>query len=84
MRKPIVFVALISILIGYCKFDEWTRPLQLPKFEINKYWGPGDGSKYKEDATVKPFKIEVDEEVKNFIKLYLVCYLFNVSFVINV
>lgn len=67
MKGLIIFVALLSILIGYGyhKFDELTRPLPLPTFDTNKYWGPGDASKYKEDKSIKPFKIDIDPKVSN-------------------
>ncbi|KAI8119030.1 Juvenile hormone epoxide hydrolase 1 [Lucilia cuprina] len=67
MKGLIVFVALLSIFIGfgYHKFDELTRPLPLPKFDTNKYWGPGDAAKYKEDKTIKPFKIDIKPEIIN-------------------
>ncbi|XP_061387768.1 juvenile hormone epoxide hydrolase 2 [Musca vetustissima] len=63
--KFLIFVALLAVLLGfgYLKFDEVTRPLPLPKFDTNKYWGPGDASKYKEDKTVKPFTIKVEPEI---------------------
>uniref|UniRef100_A0A1I8PC52 Epoxide hydrolase n=1 Tax=Stomoxys calcitrans TaxID=35570 RepID=A0A1I8PC52_STOCA len=63
--KFLIFVGLIAVLIGYgyLKFDELTRPLPLPTFDTNKYWGPGDGSKYKEDKTITPFKIQIDPKI---------------------
>lgn len=63
--KFMVFVALLGVLIGfgYLKFNELTRPLPLPEFDTNKYWGPGDGSKYKEDKSIKPFSVKVEPEV---------------------
>lgn len=75
MKGLIIFVAFLSILIGfgYHKFDELTRPLPLPTFDTNKYWGPGDVSNYKEDKTIKPFKIDVDTEVSNKILNNNVC-----------
>ena len=61
----LISVVVLSILIGigYQKFDELTRPLPLPSFNSNKYWGPGDAAKYKEDKTIKPFKIDIDSQV---------------------
>lgn len=63
--KFLIFVALFGVLIGYgyLKFDEVTRPLPLPKFDTNKYWGPGDAANYKEDKTIKPFTIKIKPEV---------------------
>lgn len=65
MKCLIIAVVVFSVLIGfvYQKFDELTRPLPLPTFDNNKYWGPGDGSTYKEDKTIKPFVIKTDPEV---------------------
>lgn len=65
MKFLVFLVALISVLIGfgYHKFNELTRPLPLPTFNTNKYWGPGDVSNYKEDKSIKPFKIKIDQEV---------------------
>ena len=65
MKCLLISVVLFSILIGigYHKFDELTRPLPLPSFNFNKYWGPGDAANYKEDKTIKPFQIDIDTEV---------------------
>lgn len=65
MKCLLISVALFSVFIGigYHKFNELTRPLPLPSFNTNKYWGPGDSTKYKEDKTIKPFEIDIDGEV---------------------
>ena len=63
--KLIIAIVLVAVIVGYGyhKFDELTRPLPVPKIDNTKYWGPGDGSKYKADNTIRPFKIHYDEEV---------------------
>ena len=65
MKCLAIGVLLIAVLIGfgYYQFNELTRPLPVPQLKMNRYWGPGDESKYKEDPSIKPFKLKVDEEV---------------------
>jgi len=42
--------------------------------DLNEYWGRGDARNYKEDKTIKPFKISYSAEVsihkKYFISLF--------------
>jgi len=57
----LIFVAFIAF--GYHKFNEWTKALPLSKFDTNKFWGKGDASKYKPNTSIKPFKIQIENEV---------------------
>ncbi|XP_059225611.1 juvenile hormone epoxide hydrolase 1 [Stomoxys calcitrans] len=60
--KFLIFAALAAALIGF-GYLKLTRPVPLPSINKNKYWGPGDSSNYKEDKTIKPFKLKVNREV---------------------
>lgn len=38
--------------------------------DLNEYWGRGDVKNYKEDTTIKPFKISYSAEVSTRKKIY--------------
>lgn len=56
---------LLTIFIAFLikKYFDISKPLPPPKFNINQYWGPGHGANYKEDTSIKPFKISYSERV---------------------
>lgn len=58
-------VFAIAIGVGYMKYKSVTSPLPIPKFDANAYWGPGKKESYKEDKSIKPFKIDYPEKVIN-------------------
>lgn len=60
----IFFVGLFLISIAIIKnFYDMTRPLPIPDLDLKRYWGPGSAANYKEDTTIKPFKISYTKEV---------------------
>lgn len=62
-----IILALFAIVAGlvYLKYKNISSPLPPPKFDVNAYWGPGKKESYKEDKSVKPFKISYPEETIN-------------------
>ncbi|XP_058125984.1 juvenile hormone epoxide hydrolase 1-like [Anopheles ziemanni] len=52
----VLFVGCVS-LAGYNYYRSLTVPLPIPEFTVDQYWGPGDGSKYREDTTIRSFTI---------------------------
>lgn len=47
------------------KYKNLSTPLPPPKFDVNNYWGPGKKESYKEDKTIKSFKIDFSDKVIN-------------------
>lgn len=62
------FIAIICIIVGYGyrKFVKLTENLPRPNFSLTEYWGKGKVADYKEDTTIKPFKVEYSKEVNKF------------------
>jgi juvenile hormone epoxide hydrolase len=60
-----VLFVLFSLLTAflYQQYRQASRPLEAPTFDAKQYWGPGDAALYKEDATIKPFKVSYGEQV---------------------
>lgn len=44
-------------------FDIGSLKFFSPLVDLNEYWGRGDSKSYKEDKTIKPFKISYSAEV---------------------
>lgn len=42
---------------------EMTAGIPVPNLDERRYWGPGSAANYKEDTTIKPFKISYSNEV---------------------
>lgn len=60
-----IFIALIVSVFAYSYqvYRDFTKPLPRPELDLNEYWGRGDRKSYKEDKTIKPFKISYSAEV---------------------
>ncbi|XP_058818173.1 juvenile hormone epoxide hydrolase 1-like isoform X2 [Topomyia yanbarensis] len=51
-------VLLLMVAVGYKQYQNLTVLAPPPTVkELDQYWGPGDGKLYKEDPSIKPFKI---------------------------
>uniref|UniRef100_A0A182QWG9 Epoxide hydrolase n=1 Tax=Anopheles farauti TaxID=69004 RepID=A0A182QWG9_9DIPT len=61
-RVLFVIVSLISAVV-FKQYCELTAPLPVPELNLKQYWGPGDVKQYKEDATIKPFKVSYGEPI---------------------
>lgn len=59
----VVFAVIIGLI--YVKYNNLSSPLPPPKFNENEYWGPGKKESYREDKTVKAFKINYSDKVIN-------------------
>lgn len=51
-----VFVVLIVALAGMKLYEKF-KPLGVPEFQVDEYWGTGSPDYYTEDATIKPQEI---------------------------
>ncbi|XP_052898987.1 juvenile hormone epoxide hydrolase 2-like [Anopheles moucheti] len=60
----VVFV-VISLTVGVVlkQYRELAAPLPVPELNLKQYWGPGDVKQYKEDTSIKPFKVSYDAPV---------------------
>lgn len=60
----VLFVGLtLLVAVVYKQYRDATAPLPVPKIDLQQYWGPGDAKQYKEDTTIKPFKVVYPPEV---------------------
>lgn len=62
--KNIFYSALaLAIAFAYQTYRDLSKPFPRPELDLNEYWGRGDAKNYKEDKTIKPFKISYSAEV---------------------
>lgn len=54
-------VLLTAVL--FKQYKELSAPMPVPELNLKRYWGPGDEKQYKEDVSIKPFKIDYGPEV---------------------
>ncbi|EAT36616.1 AAEL011314-PA [Aedes aegypti] len=60
----VLFVgATLLLAVSYKQYKDATGPLPVPSLDPNEYWGPGDVRQYKEDVSIKPFKVAYSPEV---------------------
>lgn len=59
------FIVGIIVLVASLFIYQILQPLELPKFDTNKYWGPGDVKNYVENKEIKPLKILYDRDTIN-------------------
>lgn len=60
----VLFVGTTLLLaIGYKQYKDAIKPVPIPPLDMKEYWGAGDIKQYKEDTTIKPFKIAYSPEV---------------------
>ena len=48
--------------------------------DLNEYWGRGDVKNYKEDTTIKPFKISYSAEVSKRKEIYKLIFYMNCDY----
>lgn len=63
-KKLSVFCVPLAIVLFAKVLWDITKPLAIPDFNVNQYWGDGDGKLYKENVAVKPFKVSYSEHVR--------------------
>ncbi|CAG9803438.1 unnamed protein product [Chironomus riparius] len=62
--QNILYSALaLAIAFSYQTYRDISKPYPIPELDLNEYWGRGDVKNYKEDTTIKPFKISYSAEV---------------------
>ncbi|XP_055594688.1 juvenile hormone epoxide hydrolase 1-like [Uranotaenia lowii] len=61
---PVTFGAIVLLVaFSYKQYRDMSSPLPVPELDLKQYWGPGDGKSYKEDTSIKPFKVAYSAEV---------------------
>ena len=60
-----IFLGFLFLIAAYCyqSYQRLSKNLPKPDFDLNEFWGKGDVKEYKEDASIKPFKISFSKEV---------------------
>jgi juvenile hormone epoxide hydrolase len=61
-KLHVVIVAVVVFTVAKFYY-EISKPYPKPEVNLQQYWGPGDGQGYKEDQTIKPFKISYSQRV---------------------
>ena len=67
VRKLLVLIAVFFIFVGH-KINNLLQPLPPPKLE-ETWWG--DGDPWRQDTSVRRFKVNVSEQVSILFKLIL-------------
>ncbi|XP_058124659.1 juvenile hormone epoxide hydrolase 1-like [Anopheles ziemanni] len=61
--KALLVATTLLTAIVYKQYREMSAPFPVPELNLKRYWGPGDEKQYKEDVSIKPFKIDYGPEV---------------------
>ena len=61
--KILFSIITIGIAFSFQYYRDLTKPLKRSDIDDKFYWGPGDQKLYKEDKSIKPFKIDYSDEV---------------------
>lgn len=61
--KVLFVVASLATALIFNQYRELSAPMPVPELNLKQYWGPGDVKQYKEDVSIKSFKVEYGEEV---------------------
>ncbi|XP_053672901.1 juvenile hormone epoxide hydrolase 2-like [Anopheles nili] len=63
LGKVFFVVISLSSAVVYKQYRELAAPQSVPDLNLRQYWGPGDVKQYKEDTSIKPFKVTYDKPV---------------------
>lgn len=60
-----IFLGALCLIAAICyqKYKKLTKNLPKPTFDLKEFWGKGDVKNYKEESSVKPFKVAYGDEV---------------------
>lgn len=61
-RLFLVGMVLLTAVV-FKQYRDMTAPMPVPELNLQRYWGPGDVKQYKEDVSIKPFKVNYGPEV---------------------
>uniref|UniRef100_A0A182S814 Epoxide hydrolase N-terminal domain-containing protein n=1 Tax=Anopheles maculatus TaxID=74869 RepID=A0A182S814_9DIPT len=63
MAKIVFVVITLTSAVVFKQYREMVAPKPVPELNLKRYWGPGDVKQYKEDTSIKPFKVSYDAPV---------------------
>jgi len=65
MEYSKIFLGAVCLIAALCyqKYQKLSKNLPKPDFDWKEFWGKGDIANYKEDSSVKPFKVSYGDEV---------------------
>jgi juvenile hormone epoxide hydrolase len=61
--KILIGILLLIIAFFYQTYQKLSKNLPKPDYDLKQFWGKGDVKNYKEDLTIKPFKVLYGDEV---------------------
>lgn len=56
-------LAVISAVISFYLYQAIFAPVELPKIDINQYWGPSSRANQVKSTDIQPFKIDYSADV---------------------
>uniref|UniRef100_A0A182P364 Epoxide hydrolase N-terminal domain-containing protein n=1 Tax=Anopheles epiroticus TaxID=199890 RepID=A0A182P364_9DIPT len=62
LRVFFVTISLVTAII-FKQYRTLIAPMPVPELNLKQYWGPGDVKQYKEDTSIKPFKVSYEPAV---------------------
>ncbi|CAO1411548.1 unnamed protein product [Diamesa hyperborea] len=68
MEKIIFGAITLAIAFGFQAYRDMSKSMEKPDLDVNEYWGPGDVKGYKEDKTIRAFKVDYTDEVISRLK----------------
>lgn len=65
MEYSKIFLGAVCLIAALCyqKYQKLSKNLPIPDFDWKEFWGKGDVTNYKEDSSVKTFKVSYGDEV---------------------
>lgn len=61
-----ILLGLLCLFVAFCyqAYQNLSKNLPKPTFNSKEYWGKGKADGYKEDTSIKPFKVDYSEKVR--------------------
>ncbi|XP_052865137.1 juvenile hormone epoxide hydrolase 2-like isoform X1 [Anopheles cruzii] len=63
LGRALLIIGTLVVAVSFKQFRDLTAPQPIPELNLKQYWGPGDAKQYREDASIKPFKVSYGTEV---------------------
>lgn len=61
--KLLIGIFFILLALCYQAYQKLTKNLPRPNYDLKQFWGKGEVENYKEDSSIRPFKISFGDEV---------------------
>lgn len=61
-----ILLGLLCLFAAFCyqAYQNLSKNLPKPTFDLKEYWGKGKADGYKEDLSIKPFKVDYSAKVR--------------------